>query len=190
MSRRVGLLVLVVVLVLGAVVVGLLVTARSPLQDARDAIDGRWVPLRAPLTLRYEALGQVAAGLDTAGAGERTYAVDLKERLDEWNRLAKSSSPDAGAEVGVANELEGLATRVRRNISGSGRLSRDQTLAAAFTAFDAALVPEPEVEAYNRAVRRYERTRHDSTKRIAARVLGFDARPTLVIGPPLGAGAA
>jgi hypothetical protein len=189
MSRRVGLLVLVVVLVLGAVVVGLLVTARSPLQDGRDAIDGRWVPLRAPLTTRYEALGQVGSGLDAAGAGERTYTVDLKQRLEEWDRLATSASPDAGSEAAVANQLEGLATRVRRNVASSGRLSRDQSLAAAFTAFDAALVPEPAVQAYNRAVRRYEKTRHETTKRIAARILGFDARPTLVIGPPLGAGA-
>ena len=189
MSRRVGLLVLVVVLLLGAVVVGLAVTARSPLQDRRDAVDGRWVPLRAPLATRYDALGQVAAGLDAAGAGERTYAVDLAERLDEWNRLAESASPDADSEALVANELEGLATRVRTNITGSGRLSRDPNLAAAFTAFDAALVPPPAVAAYNRAVRRYEDTRHETMKRIPARLLGFDARPILVIGPPPGAGA-
>jgi hypothetical protein len=189
MSRRVGLLVLVVVLLLGAVVVGLVVTARSPLEDGRDAVDGRWVPLRAPLATRYEALGQVAAGLDAAGAGERTYAVDLKERLDQWKRLAESASPDAGSEAEVANQLEGLANRVRTDIRGSGRLSRDQDLAGAFTEFDAALVSPPAVAAYNRAVRRYEDTRHETMKRIPARILGFDARPTLVIGPPPGAGA-
>ena len=187
MSRRVGLLVLVVVLLLGAVVVGLVVTARSPLQDGRDAVDGRWVPLRAPLAARYEALGQVAAGLDAAGAGERTYAVDLDERLDEWNRLAESASPDAGAEAAAANELEGLATRVRTNVAASGRLLRDQGLADAFTAFDSALVPQPAVAAYNRAVRRYEDTRRETMKRIPARMLGFDARPRLVLGPPPGA---
>ena len=189
MSRRVGLLVLVVVLLLAGVVVALVVTARSPLQDGRDAVDGRWVPLRAPLATRYEALGQVATGLDAAGAGERTYAVDLKERLDEWNRLAKSSAPNAGAEAPVANQLEGLATRVRRNIAGSGRLSRDPNLAGAFTAFDSALVADPSVRAYNRAVRRYEDTRHETLKRVPAEVLGFDERPILVIGPPPGAGA-
>jgi len=56
MSRRVGLLVLVVVLLLAAVVVGLALSARSPLQDGRDAVDGRWVPLRVPLAVRYDAL--------------------------------------------------------------------------------------------------------------------------------------
>jgi hypothetical protein len=189
MSRRVGLLVLVVVLLLAGVVVALAVTARSPLEDGRDAVDGRWVPLRAPLATRYQALGQVTSGLDAAGAGQRTYAVDLKQRLDAWDRLAKSSSPDARTEAAVANELEGLATRVRRNIAGSGRLSRDQSLAGAFTAFDSALVPQPAVTAYNRAVRQYESTRHETLKRLPAKLLGFDERPILVIGPPPGAGA-
>ena len=189
MSRRVGLLVLVVVLLLAGVVVALMVSARSPLQDGRDAVDGRWVPLRAPLAARYEALGQVAAGLDAAGAGDRTYAVDLKDRLDDWDRLAKSASPNADAEAVLANQLEGLATRVRTNIGGSGRLSRDQNLAGAFTAYDAALVPPPAVSAYNRAVRRYERTRDETLKRLPAQLLGFDERPILVIGPPPGVGS-
>jgi hypothetical protein len=190
MSRRVGLLVLVVVLILAGATVALVVTAKSPLQDRRDAVDGRWVPLRAPLTARYDALGRVAAGLDGAGAGERTYAVDLSDRLDEWSRLTKSGSPDAGSEATVANELEGLATRVRTNVFASGRLSRDPGLADAFTAFDAALVPPPAVVAYNRAVHRYENTRQQTTKRLPARILGFDARPTLVIGPPAGSAGA
>ena len=189
MSRRVGLiLVLVVVLVLGALV-ALAVTAKSPLDERRDAVDGRWAPLRTPLAARYEALGQVAAGLEAAGVGERTYSVDLAERLDEWKKLAASTSPNVGSEASVANQLEGLATRVRTNVSASARLSRDEGLAGAFTAFDSALVPLPSVTAYNRAVRRYEDTRHDTLKRIPARILGFEARPTLVIGPPAPTGA-
>jgi hypothetical protein len=189
MSRRVGLLVLLVVLLLGAMA-AVVVTAKSPLQDRRDAVDGRWVPLRAPLTARYDALGRVAAGLAAAGAGERTYAVDLSDRLDEWNHLVKSGSTDAGSEAAVANQLEGLATRVRTNVSASGRLSRDRGIADAFTAFDSALVPPPAVVAYNRAVHRYEDTRHETLKRLPARILGFDARPTLVIGPPAGTAGA
>src|SRR5262245_19915015 len=140
MSRRVGLILLVVVLLLAGVVVGLVVTARSPLEDGRNAVDGRWVPLRAPLTARYQALQKVAAGLDTAGAGDRTYAVDLAHSLDEWSRLTKSKDPDAASEATVANQLEGIATRVRTDVAASGRLSRDQGLTDAFTAFDAALV--------------------------------------------------
>jgi len=186
MSRRVGLLVLVVVLLLAGVVVALVLTARSPLADGRDAVDSRWAPLRAPLTTRYQALGQVAAGLDAAGAGDRTYAVDLKHGLDEWSSLAKSSEPDAESEAAVANQLEGLATRVRTDVAASARLALDQGLANAFTAFDAALVPPPAVVAYNGAVHRYEDTRHETLKRIPAELLGFDARSVLVIGPPRG----
>jgi hypothetical protein len=189
MSRRVGLLLVLVVVLVGGALVALAVTARSPLDERRDAVDGRWAPLRTPLVARYEALGQVAAGLEAAGVGERTYSVDLAERLDEWNRLATSATPDAGSEATVANQLEGLATRVRTNVSASARLSRDEALSGAFVAFDSALVPLPAVTAYNRAVRRYEDTRHETLKRIPARILGFDARPTLVIGPPTPTGA-
>ena len=89
----------------------------------------------------------------------------------------------------MANELEGLATRVPHQHRVVGPPVADQNLAGAFTAFDAALVSPPAVTVYNRAVRRYEDTRHETLKRIPARLLGFDARPILVIGPPPGAGA-
>ena len=181
MSRRVGLLLLVIVLLVGGAV-AVIFTARGPLQARRDAVDARWAPIRTPLTDRYDRLDQVASALNDAGAGERTYTVDLTQELDTWHKLADSRTTNAGAEATSANRLEGLAARTRANVTQSGRLKANPAITSAFDAFDIALVPPPSVSAYNRAVRKYEATRNESMKQLAASILGFDARPTLVIG--------
>ena len=185
MSRRVGLLLLVIVLLVGGAV-AVVVTANGPLQDRRDAVDARWAPIRTPLTDRYDRLNQVATALNDAGAGERTYTVDLVQELDTWRKLADSPTADAGAEAASANQLEGLAARARANVAFSGRLKANPAITSAFDAFDSVLVPPPTVSAYNRAVKRYEATRTESMKQLAASLLGFDARPTLVIGASSG----
>lgn len=182
MSRRVVLLlVLAIVVVVGAAGV-LVVTARPSLEDRRDAVDARWASLRDPLATRYDGLRQVGDALATAGAGERTYAVELAGALDEWAAFARD--PDPAAEATIANQLEGVAARVRANVAASARLGRDPTIAAAFGAFDRALVPPPAVRAYNRAVRRYQDARTDTLKQVPADLLGYDPRPILVIGAP------
>jgi len=185
MSRRVGLLLLVIVLLVGGAV-AVVLTAKGPLQDRRDAVDARWAPIRAPHTDRYDRLNEVATALTEAGAGERTYTVDLVQELDTWRKLAGSRTADAGAEAASANELEGLAARIRANVAFSGRLKANTAITSAFDAFDTALVSPPTVSAYNRAVQRYEDTRTDSMKQVAASLLGFDARPTFVIGAASG----
>ncbi len=58
-----------------------------------------------------------------------------------------------GAEAASANRLEGLAARTRVNVARSARLNRDPGVTQGLAAFDAALVPNDAVEAYNRAVR-------------------------------------
>lgn len=181
MSRRVGLLFLVIVLLVGGAV-AVIFTARGPLQDSREAVDARWAPIRTPLTDRYDRLNEVADALTEAGAGERTYTVDLVQELDTWRKLAESRAANAGAEATAANQLEGLAARVRANVAQSGRLKANPAISSALDAFALALVPPPSVNAYNRAVRKYEATRTESMKQLAASILGFDVRPTLVIG--------
>ncbi len=182
MSRRVLLLLVLVIVVIAGTAVALVVTARPDLSDGRAAVDSRWAPLRAPLSTRYDGLGQLAAALGEAGAGDRSYAVDLADEIVRWEALAGRDEPDAGAEAGSANRLEGLAARARVNVSRSARLNRDPEITQGLAAFDAALVPNDAVEAYNRAVRRYQATRTDTLKRIPAGLLGYDARPVLVIG--------
>lgn len=182
MSRRVVLLfLLVIVLLAGAAVAGV-ATARPALDDDRSAVDARWTTLRGPLTARYDGLAQVATALDSAGAGARTYTTDLADELAVWAALVGEKDADPGEEADAANRLEGLATRARINVARSVRLSRDPALTQAFAGFDAALVPADAVEAYNRAVRTYQSTRTDTLKRLPADLLGYDARPVLVIG--------
>ena len=188
MTRRV-ILVLSVVLVLvvgGAVAV--VATSRPDLEDGRARVDSRWAALRLPLATRYDGLTQLAEALGAAGAGDRTYTVDLADEVGTWRELASRSDPDPAAEVAAANRLEGLAARTRINVARSARLSRDPGVAASLAAFDSALVPADEVDAYNRAVRRYQSTRTDTLKQVSADLLGYDARPVLVVGitPPAG----
>lgn len=184
MSRRVLYLValFVVVVVAGAVALG--ATARPRLVDRRDTVDARWSTLRGPLAARYEGLAQLRAALANAGAGERTYGVALSEGLAEWERLTTRPDLDAAAEAAAANRLEGLAARVRANVAGSARLGADAAITEALASFDATLVSPPDVRAYNRAVRRYQDARTAGSRRLVAGVLGFEARPVLVLGTP------
>jgi hypothetical protein len=186
MARRVIVLsLLATVLVVGGAGAVLLRT-RPDLEDRRSAVDARWAALRGPLVTRYDGLARLSDALGAAGAGERTYAVALAEEVGTWVALADRDEPDPGAEAASANRLEGLANRIRVNVAGSARLSRDAAVVDALSAYDAALVPDPEVGAYNRSARRYHTTRTDTVSRLPADLLGFEARPALVLGsaPP------
>lgn len=182
MSRRVAILVLLIVVLVGGAI-ALVVTARPPLVEDRDAVDARWAALRTPLADRYARLDGVATELSAAGAGERTYTVELADALEDWDGLLDEASAEPDAEAAAANRLEGLATRARVNIVASSRLRNNPAITAALEAFDLALVPPPAVDAYNRAVRRYEGTRSETAKRLTASLLGFDPRPTLQVVP-------
>ena len=182
MSRRVVLLFLLVIVLLAGAAAAMVATARPGLDDDRTAVDARWASLRGPLAVRYGGLDQVATALAGAGAGERTYTTDLAEELAIWDELAAERDPDPGAEANAANRLEGLAARTRANVARSVRLGRDPAVTQAFAAFDGALVPTADVRAYNRAVRDYQAARTGTLKRLPANLLGYDARPVLVIG--------
>jgi hypothetical protein len=49
-------------------------------------------------------------------------------------------------------------------------------------AYDQAIVPEPAVQAYNRAVRAYEDDRSGFVERVVAGALGYESRAVLVPG--------
>jgi hypothetical protein len=184
MTRRVLLLLLVVAVLLVGGAAALVLTSRPALSDRREAVDTRWAALRTPLATRYDTLAQLAEALSAAGAGERTYTVDLAGGIGTWRDLTGNADADPAAEALAANRLEGLAARTRVNVAGSVRLSRDAGIAAALAAFDAALVPPDEVGRYNRAVRRYQSTRNDTLKQVSADLLGYETRPVLVVGAP------
>lgn len=179
--RRLLLLVLVVALVGGAAAI--VVATKPTLDDQRDLVDARWNALRQPLITRYQALANVAQALHDAGAGDRAVTKALDEALPRWFRSTskKPGRSDFGTEAQSANELEALATRVATNVSGSDRLKSNPLMTEALNAFALATVPPPAVEAYNQAVRDYQRTRDDTIDGIVAGVFGYDARPELVV---------
>jgi hypothetical protein len=181
MSRRFRwiLLVLVVAVVGGAA--ALVVVERPKLQDARDAVDARWKPLRAPdaLVLRYQKLAGALSAFDAAGGADRSVSKDLHAALDAWNRALKSG--DAGAQASNADAVENQARRLRANVDGSDRLRADAAIIDALTSFAGTHPPARLVTSYNAAVRRYENERTSTWSRPVARVLGYDARPVLIL---------
>lgn len=179
MRRRLSwILAVLLVLVVGGAI-ALVVVEKPTLDDARDAVDARWEPLRAPLVARYEQLGTALAALDAAGGGDRGVAQDLTRELAAWKKAVAGG--DAGTQAEVANRLEGEATRLRANVAVSPRLARVGELTSALTAFAGSSPPLDLVRAYNRAVRAYEDDRNDSLRKPVARLFGYDTRPVLVI---------
>jgi hypothetical protein len=182
--RRLRWIILLLVLLLVGGVVAAALLVRPDLVDGRDRVDATWAPLRSPLATRYEALGGVATALAAAGAGDRAATLDLGAELERWQAFALRGPKhtDPGAEAATADELEALARRARANVAASARLAVDPGIAAAFAAFDQAVVAPEAVKTYNRAVRTYEHAREGTIEELVAQVLGYDARPVLVLG--------
>ena len=183
MRRLRWVVVLVAVLLVVAVVAALLLV-RPGLEDGRDRVDQRWTPLRPALSARYDALDGVATALADAGAGERTVTKDLDDTLARWQQYAVRGPKhtDPATEVTIANSLEGLARRVLANLIASEKLRTNEPLQAAVQTYDQAIVPEPAVRAYNRAVRGYEDDRSGVLERLVAGALGYESRAVLVAG--------
>jgi hypothetical protein len=168
-------LALVVVIVTGTVI--LVVTVRPGLQDDAQEVRRTWEPLLQPLTARYAALSAVASALDAAGNGNRDQTKELTRALSDWSLL--KTSDDDGAQSRTANQLEGLASRVRTTAAASPRLQTNAGLTAAIAGFDAAKVPVKLLTDYNDAVLRYERNRDGALRGIVANLDGYDPHPTL-----------
>jgi hypothetical protein len=184
-ARRVRWLVVVAVVLLVAGGVAAVVLVQPDLSDARDRVDARWTPLRAPLAARYTALGGVAQTLTDAGAGERAVTKDLDAALARWSKLALrgDSHTDAGVEAATANELEALARRMRANVLASDKLKANAALTDAIAKYDQTIAPAPAIVAYNRSVQAYEDQREGAIHGFVARILGYDGRAQLVFGP-------
>ena len=111
-------LALVVVIVTGTVI--LVVTVRPGLQDDAQEVRRTWKPLLQPLAARYTALGRRRDG--AGGGGQRRPGPDQgaqarAERLAAARRDERRRGP-----VPTANQLEGLASRIRATAAGSARL--------------------------------------------------------------------
>ncbi len=183
MLRRVRRIAIVALVVVVAGTVALVLTGRPRLSDHRDRVDERWTPLRVPLGQRYDQLAVVLAQLEEAGAGERDVSRELTRELQQWERLRRSPGDgvDAGAEAAASNTLEGLAARATSVITNSARLSTVQPLVDAVTVLGQTRPPAQAVRAYNDAANRYQRTRESVRYAFVAKLLGYDARPAIVV---------
>ena len=194
MARRARWFVLAVVVLLGVGAAAAWFTVRPDLDTARDRVDAAWTqpspqdpsaaPLRAQLAARYVALEAVAKALTAGGAGDRAVTHDLDAELARWDTLALLGPrhTDPALEATVANGLEALARRVRANINASVKLGTNPAITAALLAYDQAVVSIAEVKQYNLAVHAYEDERSGTLHRLVADLLGYDARPVLVLG--------
>jgi hypothetical protein len=183
MARRWRRIIVVLVVLLVAGAIALVLTGRAPLQDDEDAVEAAWLPLRPPLTERYEALAVVNDELLAAGGEDRDVTADLTAELERWQEVASQPESDADAEdeVETANTLEGLSARVLATVNGSERLRGSEPLTEALATF-AAAVPDPAlVRRYNNAVDTYDDTRTSSIRRPAVEVFGFEPRTSLIL---------
>ena len=101
----------------------------------------------------------------------------LKRTLSDWDLLLATN--DDATQAATADELEGIASRVRATVNGSDRLRANAGLVAAIAAFDKARVPPALIERYNDTVLQYERNRDGMLRGIVASLDGYDAHPTL-----------
>jgi hypothetical protein len=177
MRRRLGWVVLALVILVVVAAVVAVVTVRPSLSDARDRVDRAWTPLQAPLDVRYQALAGVQGALVTGGQANRTVTQDLTAELHQWQEVAHANDP--AVQVPIANDLEGLAERVKVNLVASPRLQSLQPLQTALNAFNQAVVNPPAVHTFNAAVDAYQHARTGTIKRLVADVFGFGARPEL-----------
>ena len=116
--------------------------------------------------------------LDGAGNGDRDVTRELKRTLDDWD-LLRATTDDA-EQAKTADELEGLAARVRANVQGSDRLKANRGAEQGHRRVrQAPTVPPPLVKRYNDAVLRYERNRDGTLRNIVANLDGYEAHPTL-----------
>lgn len=172
-------LVLVVVVVTGTLI--LVITVRPGLQDDAQEVRRTWKPLLQPLATRYAALEGVAGALDTAGNADRDLTRQLKRALSDWKLLQATN--DGATQAETADELEGIASRIRATVAASTRLRANDGLTKSITAFDDAVVPAALVERYNDTVLRYERNRDGLLRSIVASLDGYESHPTLQLTP-------
>ena len=175
---RKAVVVLVLVAIVGAAV-ALVVTARPDLNETRDATETAWTPLVEPLDARYAALAvlatQTEAALEATDEGTIDQAA-LRVALGRWRSAEKAD--DAQKMVATANDLEARVGQLRAVLNASIRLSQTPEVSDARTAFDQTAAPAELVAAYNEAVRRYQRTRESTARRLVAQVFDYGPIPT------------
>jgi hypothetical protein len=177
-GMRKALIVLMLVALVGGAI-ALVVTSRPELNKTRDATVAAWQPLIEPLNVRYQALAALVTRLDTtlqAAGEENSELQELKGALLRWSVATEGT--DATTMVEAADELEARVGKLRAVLGASARLTQAQQVNQATAAFDQAAAPAELVTAYNESVRKYQRTRESTAKRLVAQLFGYGAIPT------------
>ena len=182
MSRRTRWILLALIVVVLGGMVALVVVERPKLDDARGRVDRAWVPLRAPdqLVARFQKAEGALSAFDAAGGSDRMVSKDLHAALVAWNLALKNG--DAGRQATAANAVEAQTSRLAANVAGSERLKGDKAITDALTTFAVTKANPALIAAYDKAVRAYEDERSGTLQQPVARVLGYDARPILIVG--------
>lgn len=162
-------LVALVVIVIGAAVLAV----RPNIAEKDDAVDDAWTPVYDTLLSRYDALSLLVIEVGLANGGDRDVVTQTEDALTRWADVG-----DRGAEeqVVLANELEGLATRLVTSIGVSARLSATPNVVQARDVLGGASLPQEPIDAYNDAVASYDDARSSLVGQPVASVFGFDAR--------------
>jgi len=158
----------------------LVVVENPKLDDARSAVDTRWIPLRVALVPRYEKLDTALGAFDAAGGSERSVSRSLHVQMKAWRDAVRNG--DANTQVQGANRLEAEARRLSANVFASERLRGVALLNQAIAGFAASAPGADLVKRYNASVHSYEQERESTLQRPVARLLGYDARPVFAFG--------
>ncbi len=116
----------VVALTVGGVALAL--TSRNTLDEQLAKIETEWSELRPDLEDRYDALATANDAVRTNGGASRAVIGELDAALSDWDRATRTS--DVGAQLRVANELEGLGRRLVATLTDSPRLASNASTLA------------------------------------------------------------
>ncbi len=181
MGRRAALVALVLVIVLVIAGTVALSNGRDTLEHQRTVAEAAWKPLRAPLTIRYQKLAELAFSANSVAA--RPVFTQAGAAQARWTDLQKRAfQPEqVPREVTAANNLEGLVGRVVATIPDSPKLNGNPQVQAALTALNGTVPPPALVGAYDNAVSKYSHTRTSFWDRVPAEMFGYHPLPSFAM---------
>ncbi len=169
---------LVPVLIVAAVVGAgsSVLSARPDLQRAKRDVDSAWTSASGQLDHRYDLLAVVDTNLRPIPGPVHTLVSEVDAALARWRDVRPHGS--LAAQVGAANDVEGLARRMLATAEASPRVKGN----AAILTAEAQFLADPSGDAstaFNQRVVSYERERHGPVRAIVASMLGDGAIPVL-----------
>ena len=171
-------------LIVAAIVAGavLVFTSRSELQRSHRAVETSWTPLRHELDTRFKSLKAANLLVSTVPGPLHAVVADVGVAYTEWTVLEDSDS-GVTTEVKSANKLEALGRRLVQAARKAPRLSGNAPALAAIAAF-ASLKAPAAASRFDDAVDHFERERNRPARKVAARILGYNAIPAYDIPTP------